>query len=64
MILENKHMRYDKKRLSRPRISALTNVNSETIEQLQWLADHVDGSKKKAIIESIKERYLKHYNDD
>ena len=49
---------YNAKRLARPKINVITNVPEESIQQLEALA-LVDGTKKKAILRAIQERYEK-----
>jgi hypothetical protein len=50
--------KYNIKRLKRPKINAVMDVPVNTIKQLEALAA-ADGSKKKAILMAIQERYLK-----
>lgn len=49
---------YNAKRLQRPKINVITDVPEESIKQLEALAA-IDGSKKKAVLRSIQERYEK-----
>ena len=50
------YKKYDQKRLSKPRISAITDVPEAIILKLEHLTN-IHGSKKQAIINAINESY-------
>ena len=49
---------YNAKRLQRPKINVITDVPEKSVKQLEALA-LIDGSKKKAVLRAIQERYEK-----